>query len=116
MAWVRPRAAGIGLAGAAVALWVHPESAFYPACPIYNLLHVRCPGCGGTRAVAALLHGRLGEAWGWNGLVVAALPLVLGYLAVAYRRGDWPRLPGAVVFGGMGVAVGFAVARNVGGF
>lgn len=29
----------------------------YPGCPIYNLLHIHCPGCGMTRAFTALLHG-----------------------------------------------------------
>jgi len=32
-----------------------------------------CPACGATRCVLALLHGRVGEALGWNPLVFAGL-------------------------------------------
>lgn len=33
--------------------------AYYPPCAFHLLTGWYCPGCGGTRAVRALLHGRL---------------------------------------------------------
>ena len=47
-------------AGAAVLLRFPPEdSTFYPQCPIFAALHLECPGCGGTRALASLLRGHV---------------------------------------------------------
>ena len=33
--------------------------AYYPPCAFHMLTGLYCPGCGGTRAVRALMHGRL---------------------------------------------------------
>ena len=35
------------------------EYSFYPRCPIFASLHLLCPGCGATRALAALLRLRI---------------------------------------------------------
>ncbi|MBQ2767842.1 MAG: DUF2752 domain-containing protein [Clostridia bacterium] len=51
-------------------------------CAMKQILHIYCPGCGGTRAVRALLFGQLGES-------LRANPIVLwgaGLLAVQYVR------------------------------
>ncbi len=71
----------MGLAGAWLMAWVlmrFPPTiyGFYPRCPVYLLLHLRCPGCGTTRAFAALLHGEVAEALRWNALTVVSLPLI----------------------------------------
>ena len=34
-----------------------------PACPVYNILGLPCPGCGMTRALGAALAGDLALAW-----------------------------------------------------
>jgi Protein of unknown function (DUF2752) len=69
------------LSGAAVAFVLFrfpPEHfAFYPACPFHTLTGWDCPGCGSTRALAALLHGELLRALSLNPL----LPLCLLALA-----------------------------------
>lgn len=75
------------LAGVAVLFRFPPEQyRFYPQCPFYRLTHLYCPGCGATRALAALLHGNLSEAAHFNVLLLVLLPFLLVYFAAAYWR------------------------------
>ncbi len=90
------------LLSAVVLLRFPPDQySFYPRCPILALTGFRCPGCGATRALAALLHLHFAEALHWNALVVLLLPLLAGYLAAAFRqlfRGRaWPQLPQSAI-------------------
>lgn len=48
-----------------------------PPCVYYACLHIYCPGCGGTRAVEALLHGRILESV-WYHPVVLYTAIVFG--------------------------------------
>ena len=96
-----------------------PTSAsFYPRCPVLLWLHLYCPGCGGTRALAALFHGRLLEAMHWNALLVVSLPFAAAFFATAYRRAIstaafcWPRTPGRLLTSYLVVAGIFTVVRN----
>jgi hypothetical protein len=107
---------------AALVLWRFPPEryGFYPACPVRAYLHIQCPGCGGTRAIAALLHGHVAEALRLNGLLVGiVLPLAMIYSALGFvqflRRGDfrWPVMPRVVTFALLGSAAIFTLARNV---
>lgn len=93
---------------------------FYPQCPVHEYLGVLCPGCGGTRAIAALLQGRFWSALQSNALVtVGVLPLSVIYLAGCFtraRRGGeyrWPSVPTVAVYAGLIFAAGFAVMRNL---
>src|ERR1700722_17860564 len=54
--------------------------AVYPQCLLYNTTGIYCAGCGATRAMYALLHGRVLDALHDNVLFIAALPLLL-YIA-----------------------------------
>jgi len=103
-------------------LWRFPPELyhFYPVCPIHALLHLQCPGCGTTRALAALLHGRFMEALRLNALaVLLVLPGAAVYGAIsAWRALDhaefrWPRMPGWAVTAGVAVVVGFTFMRNL---
>lgn len=47
---------------------------FYPRCPFFQITGLLCPGCGATRALAALLRGDIREAWRQNALVILLLP------------------------------------------
>jgi Protein of unknown function (DUF2752) len=94
-------------------------SSFYPRCPIFIWLHIYCPGCGGTRALAALLHGRLGDAMHWNALVVLLLPFTGVFFASSYWRAiqkkefRWPTVSDAslkILFVGAGI---FTLVRNL---
>jgi hypothetical protein len=105
---------------AAVLLRFPPaQNHFYPVCPIYFVLHLQCPGCGGIRALAALLHGHLQEALHWNALITLMLPLAAGYGGVLYWRFlrrkalRWPQVPSPAIYAGLALAVVFTIERNL---
>ena len=112
-------AAAAGLVGICTALRLHPQSAWYPRCPIYEMFDVRCPGCGATRAMAALLQGRIDEALHWNALFVAALPFLAIYAGTVYGRMlgraafRWPQLRRVGVYGCVALVILFGVARDI---
>jgi hypothetical protein len=107
------------LAGAVVLYKFPPEQYdFYPRCLVFRYLHVYCPGCGATRALAALLHGRIAEAFHYNALVVLLVPILLTYFAAAdwKARGDevftWPRVPALTLTALLVMSAAFGVLRN----
>jgi len=70
------------------------EYSFYPRCLIYATTHWRCPGCGSTRALHALLHLDLRSALHYNALFTLLAPVVLGWLGFCcYRVMRYDRLP-----------------------
>lgn len=86
---VRPLVIGPALTAAAtLALHVRDPhvSGSWGFCPWLALTGTYCPGCGGLRAVNDLTHGDLGAALSSNVLFVIAIPLILGWWMVAFRR------------------------------
>jgi Protein of unknown function (DUF2752) len=90
----------------------------YVVCPSQLFLGVDCPACGGLRGTHDLLHGDVGAALDhnvllpvWLGLYAALLGLwlvpLLGRAAPAVRPPRW------LVVGGIVLAVGFTVLRNL---
>jgi hypothetical protein len=74
-------ALAVGLA--AVVFFFNPAAHnFYPVCQFHRLTGLNCPGCGGTRAFYALLHGHFATALRDNALLMGALI----FLAA---RGGW---------------------------
>lgn len=63
-------------AAAAACLYFFNPAAYpwYPPCLIRLYTVWSCPGCGATRAMHALLHLRLEEAWRLNPLWTAGAP------------------------------------------
>jgi len=96
------------------------QYSFYPECPIYRYLHIQCPGCGSTRALAALLHGQIIEALRFNALTTLLSPFAAFYAAACYRRFlqrepiQLPRLPHSAVYGTLALAAIFSMVRNLG--
>jgi hypothetical protein len=114
-------------AGASAFLFAVDPSrhAVYPQCLLYNMTGIYCAGCGATRALYALLHGRVLEALHDNALFIAALPLLLyvigTYAAAAWRINAWPainvdasRLTWRALFAGV-LMIGFMIVRNLPG-
>ena len=108
------------IAGAGVLLRFPPdEYSFYPQCPIHSYLHILCPGCGATRALAALLRGDVMQAFHLNALTMLLAPLLLIDAASAYRRFllrsplRWPQPPAAAIYSTLAAAIIFTVIRNL---
>jgi hypothetical protein len=105
---------------AAILLRFPPEqSAFYPRCPIYSSLHLLCPGCGATRALAALLHGQIIEAMHHNALLTILFPIAMVYGLLGYqnflrrRQVYWPRVSPAAIYSALVLATLFTIFRNL---
>ena len=102
-------------------LFAYPPTltSLYPDCPIRQFLGVDCPGCGATRALAALLHGHLTEALSLNALFVLLLPITLAGAIETYRRAirptsfRWPNPPAAAIYATLVSTAIFTLARNV---
>jgi len=110
---------GAPAAVAAVCALVYDGRLSVP-CAFYAATGLYCPGCGSGRAVSALLHGRIGEAFFHNMLL-----FILGIPAAAVLVSEYLR----IVFPGMGIkpvyvpraaavvcaalVFGFWIARNI---
>ena len=118
--WIANGALAAGLLlCAALYVWPPGRGSLYPACPIHEYLHIDCPGCGATRALAALLHGHLRDAVRLNALFVLLLPLGIGAALDCYRRAmrvgefHWPAIPRHTIYAGLAVAATFMIVRNL---
>lgn len=114
--------AGCGLVGGALLLLYVPptEDSFYPRCQFHSLTGLHCPGCGTTRALHALLNGRVVQAVAYNPLAPVVMP-VLGWSLVRSLAG-WgrgrpvapeSRLRKVSVWLLIVALVAFAVLRNI---
>jgi Protein of unknown function (DUF2752) len=110
----------IALLAAATLLRLPPaQNDFYPRCPFHELFNLKCPGCGATRAVAALLHGDLIAALHWNALATLLLPLAAIYSVDCYRQLlrnkplRWQQPPPSAIYAALAAAVVFAMIRNL---
>jgi hypothetical protein len=95
------------------------QYSFYPRCPIHELLHLQCPGCGATRAVADILRGHFAEAMHLNAFVTLLLPFAAAYGILCYSRllqrkpVRWPQPPSAIVYTALTLAAIFTIIRNL---
>jgi Protein of unknown function (DUF2752) len=94
---------------------------FYPRCPLHELLHLQCPGCGATRSLAAVLRGDLVEAMRFNALTTLLLPFAFGYGILCYidylkrKPVRSLQLPSVATYSVIAIAVVFMVVRNLPG-
>lgn len=64
----------------------------FPRCPFLVLTGLKCPGCGSQRAIHSLLHLDIAAAFGYNALLVIALPAVAMLVYCELTRTRKPRL------------------------
>jgi hypothetical protein len=81
-------------AASAYVFAVNPAQGLYPQCLLYRTTGFYCAGCGATRALHALLHGRFMEALHDNVLFVTLLPVAVTvaglYAWNAWKQDAWP--------------------------
>jgi hypothetical protein len=100
-------------------LYPPARATLYPTCPIREFIGIDCPGCGATRALAALLHGHILEALRLNALFVLLLPVAIAGAALTYRRAirpgtfRWPSLPAPAIYTTLAATAIFTIARNI---
>jgi Protein of unknown function (DUF2752) len=110
---------GALLVAASLLVFPPTEVSMYPRCPIYTYLHLLCPGCGTTRAMAALLRGQVVEALHWNAVTTLLLPLAVIFFGKSYARAvrdekfAWPEVTATWLTVVLVIAAGFTVGRNV---
>lgn len=99
----------------AVVYLFDPAQGGFPICPFRALTGLLCPGCGSQRALHALLHGKVGMAFGHNALLVASLPLlaVQGLWTKAFPGTRPPAARNAVVLAWLVLVVGWGIVRNL---
>lgn len=113
----------VGLTALALVWRFEPQGQFfYPRCWLYQTTGLKCPGCGATRALHALLNGNLRDAWTQNPIFVALLPVAF-WLGARGVRGWWtgrwwsnPLANRYVIAVLVGVTIGFGIVRNVPGW
>lgn len=112
----------VAILAAIVYFYFDPSSSkLFPRCLFLETTGVKCPGCGSQRAVHALLHGQVGEAWHYNVMLVVAIPLIGFYLLVSVLQERWQRLyrvlfSRVVLLSLVGLIVLWWVLRNVAGW
>jgi len=110
------------LGASAMVFFFNPSThAFYPICMFHQLTGLNCPGCGGTRALYALLHGHWQLALKDNALFVvllAAGSVRGGWFAARRIRGQQTGtfLPVNYLWALLVISVIFAVLRNLPAF
>jgi hypothetical protein len=104
---------------ATLAIYPPTATTFYPICPIHQFFGIECPGCGATRALAALLHGHVHQALHFNALFVVLLPAALAGCIQIYRRAirpgifHWPQPPAPALYAAITITTAFTILRNV---
>lgn len=87
-------------------------------CMIHELFHVYCPGCGGTRALFALLQGEVLRSLYCNPAVVLGIFLVLHYeigiiITLVKKNGKRYYCSNLLLVGlYLGILVTFTIVRN----
>ncbi len=109
----------IALAAIVLSYFPPAQNAFYPQCPFHEIFHLQCPGCGATRALAAVLRGNFAAALHFNALVTLSLPFAAAYGIVCYHRLlrrkplRLPQLPPPAIYAVLAIAAIFTILRNL---
>lgn len=86
--WIIP----VAVAGILLFVFDPAGSALFPKCPFLMLTGLQCPGCGSQRAIHALLHLDIAEAFRHNALLVVSIPLLLLLGYAELNRSRSPKL------------------------
>ncbi len=54
----------------------NPANHPFPRCIFLSLTGLKCPGCGSQRALHALMHANIIQAWHYNPLLIVSIPFL----------------------------------------
>ena len=118
--WIHIVAVALAPVGCAVLYLFDPsDSGLYPLCPFRVMTGLWCPGCGTTRSMSRLLHGRFADALTLNVLAVLLVPVALyayaSSLLLVARGKPLPRfeISGAWLWALALTIAAFGILRNV---
>ena len=97
-----------------------PKSPTFP-CVFHMMTGLYCPGCGNTRALHALVHGEIGQVFGYNFLfpffvIILAWCYLVGLTKLIWkRRVMWmpKRIPTWCLLLSITLVILFTVLRNI---
>jgi len=82
----------IGLLCLVYFLYNPNNSNLFPKCPFFYFTGFKCPGCGSQRAIHAILHFNIIDAFKFNGLMVSSLPIIFLLFYAEMTRKIKPKL------------------------
>lgn len=83
--WIVAALAGV----AAILFYWHFDplrTPLMPRCPFRLLTGWSCPACGNQRAMHALLHGYIAEAWHFNRFLILSIPYFAAVLWTSFSH------------------------------
>ena len=108
-------------AAAIVSFWYYrhdPSAGGAPQCLFRLLTGYECPGCGAQRALHAIVHGHLAQAWNFNPFIFFAVPAAAFYIVAEAGRELGPRFHARVIrpvilVGILIAVIGWWILRNI---
>ncbi len=90
------------------------DSSFYPKCMLFQWTGLHCPGCGTTRALGALSHGRFWDAVRNNPLLILGGPAIFALIGFQRWRERGGRLASPrLAWTLFAILILYTIARNV---
>lgn len=83
---------GLGVIGLCLAARLFLELGVGWRCPFLTVLHLPCPSCGSTRALAALSQLEFGKAFLFNPLLISMLPACIVMFLFRNKSASFPFL------------------------
>ena len=80
-----------------------------PKCVFKLLTGWDCPGCGSQRALHALLHGHIAQAWNFNPFIFFAVPVAIFYAIIETGRTRWPKLHAKAIHPAILIPIALAI-------
>ena len=81
---------------------------FFPRCFFHALTGFECPGCGTSRALHCLVHGKIIAAFSYNPILFLAIPTLL-ILAFSQKARRSVKIPVAILI----VIILYWIVRNL---
>ena len=100
--------------------FINKYTGFGIPCLFYEITGYKCPGCGITRCLFAILHLNFKEAFNYNPLVFIYLPFIIAYFIYydylyIYNKKDkiLVKIPSVFSYILLGITILYGILRNI---